>query len=172
MKTKTLIVPFALFTLISALSGAQLGQPYKGSPEFERVKSLAGTWKGTHDMGQGPLEMTVEYRIVGAGSAVAERFFAGTPMEMITMYHDKGGKLALTHYCMLHNQPGMLLKSSDKKSLAFDFDPTCGVDSQRTHMHALVITFKDDDHITQDWKLFENGKAKESHPFTLTRVKS
>lgn len=172
MKTKLSFVVLALIAISGSLLAGQPGPPYKGSAEFERMKSLAGKWKGTHDMGEGLMEMVVEYRVVTGGSAVEERFFAGTPMEMVTMYHDRQGQLSLTHYCMLHNQPGMLLKSADKKSLAFDFDPTCGLDKNSMHMHSLVITFKDSDQITQDWKLFENGKAKNSHPFVLTRVKS
>jgi hypothetical protein len=136
------------------------------------MKSLVGTWKGTHNMGQGPMEMTVEYRLVAGGSVVEERIFAGTPMEMVTMYHDRNGKLALTHYCMLHNQPGMVLRSSDAKTLAFDFDKSSGVDKHSAHMHSLTITFQDPDNITQDWRMYEDGKPKESHPFSLKRVKS
>src|SRR5258706_12131909 len=113
---KALILSLTLFSVMTGLAG-QPGDPYHGSAEFERMKSLVGTWKGTHDMGQGPMEMTVEYRLVADGSTLEERFFAGTPMEMVTMYHDRHGKLALTHYCMLHNQPGMLLKSSDANTL-------------------------------------------------------
>src|SRR5437016_10617001 len=108
---KTLLF-VALLALNAGLASAgQPGDPYHGSAEFERMKSLAGTWKGTHDMGKGPMEVTVVYTVVAGGSAVEERFFAGTPNEMVTMYHDKQGKLSLTHYCMLHNQPGMLLKA-------------------------------------------------------------
>src|SRR6266850_6525111 len=112
------LLAFALIVTSSPL-WAQPDKNYKGSPEFERMKALVGTWKGKADMGQGPMEMTVEYRIISGGSAIEERIFAGTPKEMVTMYHDKGGKLALTHYCMLRNQPAMRLKSSDKKTLKF-----------------------------------------------------
>src|SRR5260370_586632 len=83
------------------------------SPEFERMKSLAGTWKGKADMGQGLMEFTVEYRLISGGSAIEERIFADTPKEMVTMYNDQNGKLALTHYCMLGNRPGMVVKSTD-----------------------------------------------------------
>ena len=159
--------------LIGPLLAADPAKPYKGSAEFERLKSLAGSWKGTVDMGQGPMEMTVEYRLVSGGSVIEERIFAGTPKEMVTMYHDRKGKLSLTHYCMLGNQPGMLLKSADARQLAFDFDPTCGLDAKSgMHMHSLVITLADPDTLLQDWKLYENGKAKDSHPFTFKRVKS
>jgi hypothetical protein len=165
---------FALLTLAaSGLLAGQPDQPHQNSPEFERMKTLVGTWKGTADMGQGPMEITVEYRLVSGGSAIEERIFEGTPHEMVTMYHDRKGKLALTHYCMLANQPGMLLKSSDEKSIHFDFDATCGVDPKsEMHMHSLALTFENPDTIIQDWKLFENGKTKESHPFTLKRVKA
>src|SRR5882762_3319611 len=121
MKTKLFFLVLALVAITTSLSAGQPGPPYKGSSEFERMKSLAGKWKATHDMGEGPMEMTVEYRVVAGGSAVEERFFAGTPMEMVTMYHDRQGKLSLTHYCMLHNQPGIPLESADKKSITFDF---------------------------------------------------
>jgi hypothetical protein len=169
---KALSLSLTLLAITTALAGPENGAPYHGSAEFERMKSLAGTWKGTHDMGKGPMELTVVYKVVAGGSAVEERFFAGTPNEMVTMYHDKQGKLSLTHYCMLHNQPGMMLKAADDKKIEFDFDPTCGLDDASMHMHSLVITFKDADHISQDWKLFENGKAKDSHPFSLKRVKA
>src|SRR4051794_16349502 len=92
-----------------------------GSAEFERLKSLVGTWKGKADVGQGPIDMTVQYRLLAGGSVLEERVFAGTPMEMVTMYYDKEGKLALTHYCVMGNRPGMVLKSSDAKTLKFDF---------------------------------------------------
>src|SRR5882672_4607744 len=165
---------FALLSLamIGRLSAAQPETPYRGSAEFERMKTLAGTWKGKTDMGEGPMDFTVEYRLVSGGSAIEERIFAGTPKEMVTMYHDKGGKLALTHYCMLANRPGMLLESSDARTLKFDFDPACGLDAKsEMHMHSLSITFESSDTIVQDWKLFEDGKNKDSHPFTLKRVK-
>src|SRR5262245_9197473 len=82
----------------------------KDSPEFERMKSLVGTWTGKSDMGQGPIDISVQYRLLAGGSVLEERVFAGTPNEMISMYYDQAGKLAMTHYCIMGNRPGMLLK--------------------------------------------------------------
>jgi hypothetical protein len=94
-------------------------------------------------------------------------------MEMLKIYHDRNVKLALSLYCMLGYQPGMVLKSGDSKSMRFDFDPKCGVDEKsEMHMHALTITFDDADTITQEWKLFQDGKLKHSEPFVLKRVKA
>jgi hypothetical protein len=164
-------VSVLVFTSVS-LAGP-MKEPYIGSKEFEKMKSLAGTWTGEMDMGRGPQPLTVEYRVVSGGSAIEERTFAGTPMEMVTMYHDKGGRLAMTHYCSLHNRPGMVLKSSDDTSIHFDFDPTCGVDAEKEmHMHSLVLKFDDADTMTQTWTLYEGGEPGESHPMTLKRVKS
>src|SRR3954470_21715927 len=110
--------------LLAAFAGLNADEPTKkaGSPEFERMKSMIGTWTGKTDMGQGPVDMTIQYRLLAGGSVLEEKVFAGTPNEMTTMYYDQAGKLALTHYCMMGNRPGMLLKSSDAKTLNFDFD--------------------------------------------------
>ena len=170
---KTLVTATLLLLAVTGrLSAAESKPSPKASPDFERMKSLVGSWKGRADMGQGPMDFTVEYRLVSGGSVVEERIFAGTPKEMVTMYYDQKGKLGLTHYCMLGNRPEMTLKSVNDKMLEFDFDPACGVNAQsEMHMHALTLTFEDPDTITQDWKLFEEGKLKHSQPFTLKRVK-
>ncbi len=167
------LVAFSLLIMPNWSQADQADKPHQASAEFERLKTLVGTWKGKTDMGQGPMEFRVEYRLVAGGSVIEERIFAGTPKEMVTMYHDQHGKLALTHYCMLGNRPGMLLKSSDDKTLKFDFDDRCGLDAKsEMHMHSLSITFDDADTISQNWRLFADGKAKDDHPFTLKRVKS
>ena len=166
---------FAAFLCLAVLTGSAEAQPAKqaSSPELERMKSLVGTWTGKADMGDGLREFKVEYRLVSGGSVIEERIFAGTPKEMVTMYYDQQGKLFLTHFCMLGNRPVMALKSSDAKTLKFDFDPSCGIDGQgEMHMHSLTITFENPDTIVQDWQLFEGGKAKDKHPFKLNRVKS
>jgi hypothetical protein len=90
------------------------------------------------------------------------------------MYHDRTGKLAVTHYCMLANQPAMLLKSSDAKSLQFDFDKTCGINAKsEEHMHALKLTLVDADTIEQDWAHWKDGKRSDRSPkFTFKRARN
>jgi hypothetical protein len=139
--------------------------------EFERMKSLIGTWKGTTDMGQGPVELTVEYRLLAAGSVLEERILPGTPNEMITMYYEKEGKLALTHYCMLGNRPEMRMKSADAKSISFDFDSCCAIDPKKeSHMHAMTVRFDDANTITTSCKAVMEGKDMAEHSTTLKRV--
>ena len=43
----------------------------------------------------------------------------------------------------------MVLKSSDDKTLKFDFDEMCGINPEKeSHMHALTIRFDSPDSIT------------------------
>ena len=126
-----------------ALTAGEAPKAKPGSAEMERMKSLVGTWEGKKDMGQGPIDLSVHYRLLAGGNVVEERVFEGTPNEMITLYYDQGGKLALTHYCMLGNRPAMSLKSSDAKTLKFDLDAACGIPTTESHMHALTIRFDD-----------------------------
>jgi hypothetical protein len=90
-----------------ASADARGARAVPSSPEFERMKTLVGTWKGTVDMGQGPIEMVSQYKLLAGGSVLEEKCFIGTPNEMTTMYYDQDGKLALTHYCMFGNRPSM-----------------------------------------------------------------
>ncbi len=156
------------------LNAAEPEKPKAGSAEFERMKTLVGTWQGKADMGQGPVDMTVRYRLVAAGSVLEERVFEGTPNEMVTMYYDKDGKLALTHYCMLGNRPAMSLKSADAKTLTFDFDGSCcTIDAKKeSHMHAMTVRFDDADTITTSCSAIMEGKKMPEHATTLKRVKS
>jgi hypothetical protein len=175
MKIKTAIA-FALSsatTLFCLTAGDQFPAPPKASAELEKMKSLVGSWQGKADVGQGPIDMTVKYRLLAGGTVLEERCFPDTPMEMVTMFYDKAGKLAMTHYCVLGNRPAMTLKSSDDKSLTFDFDPSCGINTKtEMHMHAMSLSFDNPDTITTTCKSLANGQEQESHACTLKRVKS
>ena len=145
MKTRifSLLALVQLFVAGTLLAPPKDHQPYAGLSELGRMKALAGVWNGKMDI-------SVEYRVVADGSAVEERTFADTPMEMVSMYHDKDGKLAMAHYCMLLNHPSMVLESADEQSINLDFDESCGIDAAtESHMHALAITFNDDDTLTR-----------------------
>jgi hypothetical protein len=167
------VIAMLLLAAAVSLHAAELPKPQPGSPEFERMKTLVGTWKGMVDMGQGPIEMVSQYRLLAGGSVLEEKVFAGTPNEMTTMYFDKNGKLALTHYCVMGNRPGMLLKSADAKTLKFDFDKSCGINVKKeSHMHALTLRFDDADTITASCKAIMDGKEMPEKPTTLKRVKT
>lgn len=174
MKAKMSSVCALLVLATAVLSNAgETPRPKPSSAEFERMKSMAGTWKGMVDMGKGPVEMVSQYRLVAGGSVLEEKVFAGTPNEMTTMYYDQDGKLALTHYCVMGNRPGMVLKSADARTMKFAFDKRCGIDVKKeSHMHSLTITFDDADTITASCKALMDGKEMPEKPTTMKRVKS
>ncbi len=136
--------------------------PYQGSAAFERMKSLVGKWSAeSPEMGK----MNTEFRLIAGGSVIEERFAQGTPMEMLSTYHDVNGKLAMTHYCMLRNQPRMKLVKQTADSLTFDLAPTPGLDPAKDkHMHGATYTFIDSDHFKLEGVSWENGKSAPCGP--------
>jgi hypothetical protein len=145
---------------------------------FERLKSLAGDWTAKTEHGEHKGEAKVNYRVTAGGSVVMETLFGGTPGEMITMYYLDGGKLVLTHYCMLHNQPHMTLGAgSTADALQFACDASASGDNlaseKEPHMHAAAIRFVDADHVQTQWTMWTGGKADGSPAtFDLRRVKN
>ena len=172
-KSTTLMIAVVCFSFIgiwAADAGEHQAGPYTGSKEFERMKPLVGAWEGIADMGKEGEKVRVDYRMTAGSSALVETLSPGTPEEMVSIYHDRKGKLAMTHYCMLHNQPRMMLKKADARTLDFVFASDNDINpAKETHMHALSITFEDNDHIVQKWTTFEKGKAKGVVTLKLTR---
>ena len=174
MKTKLTNVLTVTFLLTLACnSGAS--DTIKSKPvssEFERMKTLVGKWTGEVDMGQGPVEMDLQYRLLAGGTVLEERVFAGTPNEMVTMYYDQDGRLSMTHYCVFGNRPMMRIKSSTRDTIEFDFDPACGINpTKESHMHALTLKFVDANTIESSCRSFMDGQEMPAKPTTLKRVK-
>jgi hypothetical protein len=166
-------VCIALAGPIVALAGEYQSAPYTGSKEFERMKLLAGVWEGSSDMGKAGEKVRVEYLPTAGGSALVEKLFPGSGEEMVSVYHDRQGKLAMTHYCMLRNQPRMTLAKADPQTIELVFAAEGNDINPATekHMHAVRITFVDNDHIVQKWTLFDKGKDAGGVTLKLARVR-
>ena len=176
---------FLVFTLaLGAVSGVQ-AEVQKGneqrSVEFEQLKSLIGLWEGVMPAKEGEgeaveepaeiMKMRVEYRLTAGGSVIQETFNGGTPMEMITMYHDTRKGLSLTHYCMLGNQPRMDYTGTHEGALHFTLSKDSDLDQDKdAFMHSLALTIVDDKNIVQGWTMYRDGEAQ-SQDIHLTRVK-
>ncbi len=169
----------AALAALVALTSCQVGTtdhaacaempPYQGSAAFERMKSLVGKWEGESPM-MG--KMKTEFRLIAGDSVIEERFAAGTPMEMLSTYHDVNGKLTMTHYCMLRNQPRMKLTKSTADSLTFDLAPTPGLNPAKDkHMHGATYTFIDANHFKLDGVAWENGKPSPCGPPVIFKRK-
>ena len=130
----------------------------KTIPEFERMKSLVGEWKGTS---MGGNTSTVTYTLVSDNSALMERLTMGGESEMVTMYHPDGDHLMMTHYCSAHNQPRMRSQvvAVGSNNITFDFVDVTNLSAPDAgHMRKLVVTFEDNNHFTQEWTWTEKGK--------------
>jgi len=140
----------------------------KAHPLFDQLKKLEGTW--TSDSKDHPADVT--YKLSAGGSVLVETMAMGNHAEMITMYHADGDALALTHYCVIGNQPRMKASKDQKPgSIKFEGDGGSNMKPEDKHMHAMTLTFVDADHIRQDWAMYEGGKEQAVHTINLTRNK-
>ena len=191
MKRASIILP-VLFAMIafSVFASEDGGKPegkdekqagaHVGSAEFERLKALVGRWEsempmsggGGSEGGKGAM-MTVatEYRVAANGSVIVERNFPDTPKEMISVYHDRGGKLWMTHYCAKGNQPQMSLTKATDWAIALELVEGSLDSPDESHMHSVKITFDGEDGMSQTWTMYEGGKETMAHTMTYRRVR-
>jgi hypothetical protein len=167
-----LMILSALAFVPSANAGEKMGPPVAHSRDFDRMKELVGVWDGKADMGKGMEQFKVTYELTSAGNAIVEKFAAGQPHEMVTMYHDYNGKLVLTHYCSLGNQPHMELTTSGDRAMQFVLSERAPnlVSLQETHMHAHGIAIDGKNSMTQTWTLYDKGARANEVSVKLTRA--
>ena len=186
MKKATLVLPvlIAIFAF-SAFAGENGGKreekeekqagAHVGSAEFDRLKTLVGRWESEMPMpGGGKGAMTTvatEYRLAANGSVIVERNFPDTPKEMISVYHDRGGRLWMTHYCAKGNQPQMSLAKSTEGVIALELVEGSLDSPDESHMHSVSIAFNGPDEMSQTWTMYEGGKETMSHSMTYRRVR-
>ena len=158
--------------------GEAHGGPYVGSPELELLKGLAGSWvlagaqEGQKAEGQEEMPPAAEYRVAANGSVVVERSFPDTPKEMISVYHDRGGKLSMTHYCALANQPQMSLTSSGEGVLTFELVKGSLESEEVPHMNGVSIAFDGGDEMSQTWSMFPGaGQETQTHTMHFRRLR-
>jgi hypothetical protein len=158
---------------VTALDAASSSPCPSGKEALEIMKGLAGEWQGKGSEQGRELGIRVYYRVTSGGSAVLETLFPGTDHEMVTMYYLDGGKLMLTHYCAMGNQPRMALqKNSTAQDLMFDFIGGSNINPRKdTHMHAARILLQNPDAITGEWMAYKDGKPADVTKFALTRTR-
>lgn len=170
LKRILIIVALGLLPLQLTLADTDQSGPYVGSPSFEKMKSLAGVWRGTSSGDGNKDTVEVQYKVTSAGSALLETLFPGKPYEMVSVYKDNKGKLGMTHYCSLKNQPSMKMKSTGKNRISFVYSDGANLDPKKdNHMHALEVEFINANKIIQKWTGFEKGKPSHTNIITLSR---
>ncbi len=170
------IVTLLLFLPVATADSGEKKHDFHLKPISEQFLSLGrlvGTWEGKKKDHDGNLQdVIVKYRLTAGGSALVEELFPGTAEEMISVYHDDGDSVLMTHYCGFGNQPRMRsTKDSKKDKVSFKFVDGGNMNSPADpHMGALTISFLGKDKIAHEWSMFKDGKVGRKEPFELTRV--
>jgi len=141
---------------------------------LEQFKQLAGEWVGKEVQGENAgNEIHVKYKVTAAGSSVVETLFPDSDHEMVTVIHEDGDDLALTHYCALGNQPHMKTKGKPEgNKVAFKFTGASNLKSEKDmHMHDVTFTFVDKDTLKSEWTHYMDGKPGGTVVFELKRKK-
>jgi hypothetical protein len=176
MKTRFFLLA-ALIAASAALQAADSkSNPSSANPSsgadaaFARLKTLVGEWEATNSSGK--LHLT--YELVSGDTALLERESSDSMPSMVTLYTVDAGRLLLTHYCMLGNQPRMQAKAlnPDTGELDFQFlDATNLASPAAGHMHHAKLRIVDNSHLVSEWQFYENGQPKFSESAQYTRVR-
>lgn len=176
------LVLFAVFTVIffAVSSFAETSgdkdkhdmTPITGSEELEKLKMLSGTWEGTTEMDGKEMPITVVYETSSNGSVVVETLSPDTPHEMVSVYYDENGKLSMTHYCAVGNQPHFTLAESSGDQIELVFEDGTNLDPAKDgYMHDVTFDFKDDNNMVQEWTYYEDGKEADTASFKFKRAR-
>jgi hypothetical protein len=163
----------ALFVTLLVAGPALAKAPKASGPtSFDKLKDLSGTWTTTTDMDGKQETFKMNYKVTSGGSALEETLFAGSPKEMISMYTVDQGKVLMTHYCMMGNQPRLQEVSSTKNQIKLDMRDATGMSSPNDpHMGGLTVTFKDKNHIEQAWTHYNADGTSQVSVFQWEREK-
>jgi len=171
MKMRLVSVSIALGLMFSASVAVAAGmEPYVGGKQFEKMKTLAGSWQG-HANGNKNETVSVNYKVSSAGSSIVETHFPGKPQEMVSVYTEVNGKIHMTHYCAMKNQPSLLLKKTTADTLVFDYLDGVNLDVKKDmHMHGLTLKFIAKNELQQHWVQYQGGKSVGINVISLQRV--
>jgi len=160
------ILGFSTAILLTATAAARADSTRPLLLDWEKLKSLVGSWQGTNE-GR-PVSAT--YTLVSNGTALMENLNGGHDADMITMYTPDGAVLLATHYCAAGNQPRMRAKASaDGKSIDFQFVDASNVKDSSEVMRRLVVTFVDANHFHQQWTSRGKDEKDRTSVFQFTR---
>lgn len=177
---KVLLAP--LVTVIACVgSAASAGDAFTPDEAFKTMLSLEGTWSGEArvvPVGQSKDDVqsaptTVSFKNIG-NSTVMQTFAAGTPAEMVSMYHQNGEKeLIHTHYCAIGNQPSMaFVETGDAGVIDFKFTEGTNMDvNTDPHAHHSWMRIIDEDTYETRTENWAGGKVVSYRLTTMRRVK-
>jgi hypothetical protein len=126
---------------------------------FARLKKLVGDWMAKD--GSGKEHLVLRYRTISGGTALEETALPGSE-EMVSIYHMDNGKLVMTHYCSMGNQPHLEATAASTPS-RIEFVCTGKGTNMKSeddmHIHHAVFTLSSEDRFESSWGAAAKGKA-------------
>lgn len=149
---------------------------------FAVLKTVAGTWQGSvtldppqPEMGDGT-NLQVVLRVTSRGNTMVHEMrditMPDDPAKTdhpVTMFYVDNDRLLLTHYCDAGNRPRMAARTTDGKTVEFDFIDVAG-GTDHGHMHHAVFTVIDANHHSEDWTYMMPGDKPVHAHMELKRV--
>ena len=173
---------------IAGLSAAALllsstvfaGDGFSPDQAFQTMLKLEGTWAGEAQVvpvGQSRDDAavsttTVSFKNIG-NSSVMQTFAAGTPAEMVSMYHQNGKEeLIHTHYCAIGNQPSMkFIDSGEEGVIDFRFTKGTNMDvNADAHAHHSFMRITDENTYESRTENWGGGQMTSVRYTTMKRV--
>jgi phage tail protein X len=158
--------------------------PTEAQKSFTELKSLAGTWQGpiTIEPAQKGINNgengQVTLRVTSRGNALVHEMkdprVPDDPTKYdhpLTMFYLDSDRLTLVHYCDAGNRPRMVARSSDGKTVEFDFVDVSG-STQYGNMQHAVFTVVDANHHIEEWTYMMPGNKPVHARLDLHRVES
>jgi len=172
----------------AALSSAALllsstvlaGDGFTPDEAFQTMLKLEGKWVGEAQVvpvGQSREDAevsatSVSFKNIG-NSSVMQTFAAGTPAEMVSMYHQNGKQeLIHTHYCAIGNQPSMTFRDTGEEGV-IDFQFTKGTNmdvNSSPHAHHSNMRMIDENTYESRTENWGGGKVTSIRYTTMKRV--
>lgn len=174
----------AAFSALIVLSTTALADDttLNANSAFILMQTLEGTWVGDAvvvKVGQSKEEgvkskSKVTYRNIANNTSIIATYAEGTPMEMVSMFHQNGPEeLIHTHYCAVGNQPSMRFEKSDKPGvIKFLFSQGTNMDVNADgHVHNSTLRIIDENTIESSSDLWSGGKKTSTRIATYVREK-
>lgn len=154
--------------LLLATAATLSAGPIDAKAGFDAMKKLEGSWKQVNKDGT---TTYLSLSVVSGGSAILEQMTGKdrTRVSMTSVYHLDGDALVMTHYSGQGNQPRMRAGLIEPHKVKFESYEVLNLKTPTaSHMSSVTFTFKDNDHLTQEWTNKEGSKESRI-VFELTR---
>lgn len=130
-----------------------------------KMRELKGEWTGvvtSSPLKSGGFPVKLTYEPVSGGHAVLERLKMGDQPEMVSIYHQEGDQMMMTHYCSSNTQPRLRTRTipEDLSEFRFEFvDSTNILKANWMNITWVKLEFPGPDRIRQTWKSHDTRES-------------